>query len=235
VIELFISQNKGVSFLNINRTLNLEENSVLNYTKLEEFTSLDTSIFNFNSNLEENSNLYITSLDYNAFKSLNIWDFYLNKKDILLEVNGIVNIDENRQSANIANIEHNEKNVSSCFNIQHILNDESKAVFDVKSTINENAPYSKVIQNSKTVLLSNNAKINAQPRLQIYTDELEARHSATTGAINQEQLYYLKSRGISHDKAINMIIESYELEVINTIKHSIVKEFVKEFRGKSYV
>ena len=235
VVELFLSQNSGECFLNINRVINLKHKATLNYTKLEKFTSLDTTIFNFNSNLRKESNLNIVNLDYHAKKSLNLWDFYLKEENISLKIDGIVNIDKNRQGANIANIVHEAKNISSQFNIQHILHDESKGLFEVKSTINKNAQYAKVIQSSKTTLLSDDARINAQPRLQIYTDELEARHSATTGAIDQEQLYYLKSRGIPHKKAIEMIIESFESTILNKIDNDLIKEFVKSFKGKSDV
>lgn len=235
IVELFISKNCGNSFLNINRTFNLNENVTLNYTKAEEFSNFDTSIFNYNSNIQKKSTLNIVALDYNAKKSLNIWDFDLMNEDISLKINAIININRDKQSANIANILHNNKNISSEINVQHILNDKSSAVFDVKSTINENAKYAKVLQSSKTTLLSDDAKINAQPRLQIFTDELEARHSATTGALNKDQLYYLTSRGISNQKAIEMIIESFEIKIIEKIENNLVKDYIKRFKGKTYV
>lgn len=235
ILEIFISKNKDNSFLNINRFFSLNQSATLNYTKLEEFTNVDNCIFNYNSNIKKAANLNITTLDCNAKKSLNLWDFDLKNEEISLSLNAIVNINQNKQSANIAHIQHNNKNISSEVNIQHILDDKSSSVFDIKSTINNNAQYAKVLQSSKTILLSDDAKINAQPRLQIYTDELEARHSATSGAINQEQVYYLTSRGIPKKRAMQMIIESYELKVINKIENSLIREFVKNFRGKSNV
>ena len=235
ILEIFISKNKDNSFININRFFSLNQSATLNYTKLEEFTNVDNCIFNYNSNIKKAANLNITTLDCNAKKSLNLWDFDLKNEEISLSLNAIVNINQNKQSANIAHIQHNNKNISSEVNIQHILDDKSSSVFDIKSTINNNAQYAKVLQSSKTILLSDDAKINAQPRLQIYTDELEARHSATSGAINQEQVYYLTSRGIPKKRAMQMIIESYELKVINKIENSLIREFVKNFRGKSNV
>ena len=235
IVELFISQNSDECFLNINRLFDVKENATLNYTKIEEFSQYDTTIFNCNSKVEKDSNLNIISLDSHAKKSLNLWDFFLDCDNITLTINGIVNIKDNQHSANIANITHDAKNISSQVHIQHILDDKSQALFDVKTTINENAKFAKVTQSSKTTLVSDDARINAQPRLQIYTDELEANHSATTGAINQEELYYLKSRGIPSHKAITMIIESFENKIIDKITNETVKHFIKEFKGKDNV
>ena len=66
--------------------------------------------------------------------------------------------------------------------------------------------FQKAFQNCNTILLSDDATIFAQPHLEIYIDELEASHGTTTGTLNKEQLLYLQSRGISKDKAYDMLL-----------------------------
>lgn len=233
ILELFISNNCTESLFNINRKLILDENSTLNYTTANKFGVDDLVIVNNNAVLKDNTNLNIVTLDYDTKQKLNLWDYDLNNENSKLDISGITNIKENKQNSNIAKIIHEKPNTTSHISFKHILNDAAHAIFDVKTVINEKAYNSKVFQSSKTMLLCDNAKINAQPRLQIYTDELEAKHSATTGAINKEQLYYLQSRGITHKDATEILLESFEEEIYGKIQNPWVKEFVKKFQGKS--
>jgi len=182
-----------------------------------------------------NSTLNIVSANANAKKSINLWDFRLDNEGINLNINAIVNLKEKMTSANIANITHNESNIKSEINVKHILDDKSHGIFEVKSTINNKASNSKVFQSSKTTLLSDDARIDAKPQLLILTDNLEAKHSATCGTINEEELYYLISRGISYKKAQTMLIESLEIDIIEKIENKIVRDFVIEYKGKNNV
>ena len=234
IVELFISKNSEKSLFNLNRTLNIQKNSSVNYSTTQSLQPQDTVIFNHTSKIEENSELNIITLDYEGKQKLNIWNYDLKKVNSLLNIYGLTHIKDNQQISNIANIIHNNENTLSNITFKHILNDNSSAVFDVKSTINEKANHAKAFQSSQTILLSDNARINAQPRLQIYTDELEAKHSATTGAIDKEQLYYLKSRGISHENAIKILLESFEAEILEKITNEKIREFIKEITAKGF-
>jgi len=235
LLEVFVSSNQGECFLNINRKITLDKNVILNYSKIEKSSKSDSYIFNYDSNLMKNSTLNIVSVNANAKKSLNLWDFTLDNEGINLNINAIVNIRNEMICANIANIIHNGSNIKSEINVKHILHDKSHGVFEVKSTINNKASNSKVFQSSKTTLLSDDARIDAQPQLLILTDKLEAKHSATCGAINEEELYYLISRGIPLEKAQTMLIESIEIDIIEKIENKIVRDFVIKYKGKNNV
>jgi len=235
ILELFISSNTGECFLNINRKITLKQNAILNYSKVEKSSKSDTSIFNYHSNLLKKSTLNMVSVNSNAKKSLNFWDFSLDHEDIILNIDAIVNINESKQSANIANIVHNKENIKSEINAKHILHDSSHAIFEAKSTINREASKAKVFQSSKTTLLSDDARIFAQPQLLIETEDLEAKHSATCGAMNEEELYYLSSRGIPLENAEKMLIEAIENEVIEKIHNQNIQKLVLTFKGKNNV
>ena len=235
ILELFISTNIGECFLNINRKITLKQNAVLNYSKVEKSSKNDTSIFNYYSNLLKKSTLNMVSVNSNAKKSLNFWDFSLDHEDIILNIDAIININESKQSANIANIVHNKENIKSEINAKHILHDATHAIFEAKSTINRDASKAKVFQSSKTTLLSDDARIFAQPQLLIETEDLEAKHSATCGAMNEEELYYLTSRGIPLEKAEKMLIEAIENEVIEKIHNQNIQKLVLTFKGKNNV
>ena len=115
------------------------------------------------------------------------------------------------------------------------MKDSSKAIFKAKSRVLETALFSKAFQNTDTILLSDDATIFAQPHLEIYIDELEASHGATTGTLNKEQLLYLQTRGIPKDLAYEMLLKAFEEKIVNNIKDEIIKEFVQEYKKDLYV
>ena len=104
-----------------------------------------------------------------------------------------------------------------------------------KSIVNESALFSKAFQNCNTILLSDEATIFAQPHLEIFIDELQASHGTTTGSLDKEQLLYLQSRGISKDKAYEMLLSAFENKIVDNIKDEIIKEFVQNYKRDKYV
>ena len=68
---------------------------------------------------------------------------------------------------------------------------------------------------SKAILLSENARANAKPELEIYADDVICAHGATVGELDDNQLFYLKSRGIPENKARQMLISAFLKDIIN--------------------
>ena len=130
---------------------------------------------------------------------------------------------------------NNAKNSLSNINYKHSLKDSSKAVLKAKSIVNETAIGTKAFQNTNTILLSDDAVIFAQPHLEIYIDELEASHGATTGTLDKEQLLYLEARGIPKKLAYDMLLKAFEEKIAHNIKDEIIKEFIKTYKREKYV
>lgn len=235
ILELFISANSDECFSTINRKFDLNKNSKLNYTRassIKNFIVLDSKN---SSKIGKDSSLKIITLNSNAKNELNHWDFDLTKKNTTINLYGLVNINSSQEVENIVNTIHNKELTNSTIIFKHILDDYSHAIFEAKTIINKDAKNAKAFQSSQTTLLSDDARINALPILQIYTDELEAKHSATTGALNKEQLYYLQSRGIPKNEALKIVLNSFKVEIIEKIENKLIKEFIQKNQGISYV
>ncbi len=74
-------------------------------------------------------------------------------------------------------------------------------------------------QNSRNLLLSNTAEINTKPELEIYADDVKCSHGATIGRLDDEALYYLQSRGISHANARKLLITGFAQELIDALPY----------------
>lgn len=234
VVELFITNGEN-SALSINRNIHLEKDANLEYVKVQDISSSNSLLFNTFISQDENSNLDFSNFEYGDGFIVNTIQNIIEKENINYSLNGLIKLDNDANCANLIKTIHNEKDSLSNINYKHSLKDNSKAVFKATSVVNESAPNSKAFQNSDTILLSDDATIFAQPHLEIFIDELEASHGATTGSLNKEQLLYLQSRGISKDKAYNMLLEAFEKDIAQNLKDELVKEFVVQYDRRKYV
>ena len=229
IVEVFDDSCADDSFINSNRTLHVNSNAKLDYSKIQALKQSNSMIVNYVPQLQKDATCDVSLVDLGADISLNVSDIELTCNKSEISFNTIIKTGDSKKSGNIANMHHIVENTTSSFISKHILKDEASALFEVRSTVKQEAKFSKTFQNSQTILLDNGPKINAIPQLILHTDELEAAHGATSGSLDTEALYYLMSRGISKEVASNMLINAIEQQVVNTIKNESIQKLVLEF------
>lgn len=229
IIEVFLS-NCTNSFYSLNRSFELEENSKLHYFKYQDIKQTNSLITNTICDLKTSAIMQYTNYEIGDGFNLNIYETVLNNEKVNFNINALVRLYKEATSSSIFNTIHNAKNCLSNINYKHSLHDNSKAIFEAKTVVNNSANFSKVLQNSNTILLSDDATIFAKPHLEISIDELEASHSATTGSLNQEELLYLCSRGIPRTKAYDMLLKAFENEIFDNIQDEKIQDFIKNFK-----
>ena len=234
VVEVFVNSCTN-SFYGVNRKLELEENSSLEYVKIQDINASNSMIFSLAVEQKDSSNLEISNFEYGNGFIINSFENIIHAQNSNYELNGLVKLFDDSNTSNLIKTIHNEKSSISNINYKHTLKDSSKAVFKAKSIVNETALFSKAFQNCNTILLSDDATIFAQPHLEIFIDELEASHGTTTGSLDKEQLLYLQSRGISKNKAYEMLLSAFENKIVDNIKDTIIKEFVQNYKRDKYV
>ncbi len=227
IFEIFISDDIE-SFIDEKREFDIDKNSTVEYIKLQKLSTFDFLHIDFIQKIEENSKLKIFNFDFGAANCYNIFNTNLDFKSSNFEIEAFVNISKKQEIANIVNTIHNGQNSNSSIKANHILNESAHGIFEVKSIVNKSAKYANVVQNSKTTILSDDAKINANPRLEIFIDELTASHGATTGSLDEDILYYLQTRGLSKQKASKIILDAIEEKIINSISNKKIASLLKE-------
>ncbi len=111
-------------------------------------------------------------------------------------------------------IYHKVPNSNSSQHVRGVLTDRSTGVFQGKVIVDKKAQKTNAQQMSKAILLSNLANSNSKPELEIYADDVICSHGATIGELDQDQIFYLLSRGISREKAISILTRAFLSEVI---------------------
>lgn len=227
VLELFIS-NSNQSFIDEFRDFEVCKDSTLNYVRYQKLSTSDFMTSDFNPKIQSNAKLDFINFDYGANKAYNNIFTDLFFETSFFKYESLIDIKENQEIANIAKTIHNEKNTKSQVEAHHILDGNSHGVFEVKSVVNKKGVGSDIIQNSKTTLLSDDSSVNANPRLEIFIDDLKASHGATTSSLDEDALFYLQTRGLSYKEASKILLDSIKEKIINKILDERVKGFIKD-------
>jgi len=105
-----------------------------------------------------------------------------------------------------------------------ILADQSRGVFHGRILVQQAAQKTDAKQTNKNLLLSDEATANTKPQLEIYADDVKCTHGATIGQLNDESIFYLRTRGIDSDTARRMLIHAFAGEIIERIQSDAIRE-----------
>lgn len=129
-------------------------------------------------------------------------------------------------------VQHNAKFCTSQQSYRSVLDDHARGVVNTAAKVAVGADGSDVQQNTASLLLSNNAEMDAKPELEIHADEVVASHGATIGQLDEDALFYLHSRGIKQDQARQILIGGFVGSIVESIGRDVLREQVKELVSK---
>lgn len=124
-------------------------------------------------------------------------------------------------------IEHTAPHCTSNQFYRTILDDTAHAVFQGKVHVHRPAQKTDAYQLSNALLLSSGAEMDTKPELEIYADDVKCSHGATTGQLDEEPLFYLRSRGLSEAEARLLLVQAFVDEAVDKIEDEMFKTFVK--------
>ena len=139
-------------------------------------------------------------------------------------VDGLYLVGETQHADTHSVIDHAVPNCVSHQTYKGILDGKSRAVFNGKIFVRENASGTNGYQSNKNLLLSNDARVDTKPQLEIFNDDVKCSHGATVGQLEDEEVFYLLSRGLSPDLARNLLTYGFAEEVINKIEIESIRK-----------
>lgn len=126
----------------------------------------------------------------------------------------------------VSRLIHDAKGARSEQVAKNILQDGARGIFDALIEITHNGAGAKAHQNSSAVLLNDGAYMASKPQLVINIDDVEASHGSTIGELDEDQLFYLRSRGIVYEEAKKMLILAFANEIIDDVSDKAVVEAI---------
>lgn len=138
-------------------------------------------------------------------------------------VDGLYMLNGTQHSDTHSIIDHTVPNCTSHQNYKGVLNDKSRGVFNGKVFVRENAHGTDAQQSNKNLLLSNDARVDTKPQLEIFNDDVKCAHGATVGQLEEEELFYLRTRGLPDGLARNLLTYGFAEAIIRKIGIESIK------------
>ena len=208
--------------------MHIAQDSTLRVVKMQSLEDHSYSmVASHKVNIAKNANAILKSFDLGGGQGLGLIKVDL---DTYAHVNAghLLYLNEESKRGTVSQIVHKGEHSTSKQEAKNILDGNARGIFDALIRVEHSAKYAKAEQNSKAILLHEKAYMVAKPQLEIYIDELEASHGATTGQLDEKQLFYLQSRGISYVEARKMLVIAFANTLIETVKDTRQQERIKE-------
>ena len=143
-------------------------------------------------------------------------------------VDGLYIVGDGQHTDTHSLIDHREPNCTSRQNYKGILDGKSRAVFNGRVYVHAGASQTDAEQSNKNLLLSTDARVDTKPQLEIYNDDVKCAHGATVGQLEEEELFYIISRGLHPDLARNLLTYGFAEEIVGNIKHESIRAQLDE-------
>jgi Fe-S cluster assembly protein SufD len=148
------------------------------------------------------------------------------KPGVSAEILGIFNLKKGKEIKILTSTKHIASNTSCTSFIKAVLNDNSSFDYRGKIIIGKKGIQTNAFLHDNVLVAGENTKRISQPALEIETNDVKASHGSTTGRIDENQLYYLKSRGLGEKEAKDLIKEGFLVDLIDKIKDKKIRENV---------
>jgi Fe-S cluster assembly protein SufD len=224
IIESYVSLASTPTFTNAVTEFALSDNCVVEHCKFQDESTDAFHIAALHSHLGRAVNFSSHSIATGAKLSRNNIRTTLDGEGIEAVLNGVYITNGDQLADHHMIVDHARPNCASHEYFNGILAGKSKGVFHGRILVRPDAQKTDAKQTNKNLLLSDEATADAKPQLEIYADDVKCTHGATIGQLNDESIYYLRSRGIGLETARRMLIHAFAGEIIDRVKHDALRE-----------
>lgn len=214
-----------------------ERGSMFDYYDLEESSESTHRVSSIFVRQAEGSNVLIDGIT--LLNGITRNDYYVNIDGEHAETHllGMTVASARQHVDNHTFISHNVARCESNEMFKYVLNDQSVGAFAGKVLVKEHCPRTVAYQGNRNIVASVDAKMYSKPQLEIYTDDVKCSHGSATGQLNEEALFYMRSRGISEAEARQLLMQAFMSDVIDAVRLPALKDRLhhlveKRFRGQ---
>ena len=226
IVETYASLGASEHWTNAVHLIQVEENAELHHTRLqlENDSAFHTSSLWASQARDSRYTSNVVTLGGRLVR--NDLTVSLRAENCLSTLNGLFLAGGTQHMDTHTWMEHREPNCESHELYKGILDDRASGVFSGYIHVYEDAQKTDAYQSSKNLLLSDKAKLESQPQLEIYADDVKCSHGSTIGQLDKEALFYMQSRGIPAPRARTMLIRAFAGDVTDRLTIDAVRDRV---------
>lgn len=215
----------------------VDENSVFDIYNVQNQHNLTTQVSGMYINQKKHSNVLTNSLTLHSGVTRNNIRVTMDDENCESHVYGLYLNDKNQHVDNYSFIDHARPNCQSFELFKGVMDDSASGAFTGRVLVRPDAQQTNAYQSNNNLLLTENAKINSKPQLEIYADDVKCSHGATVGQLDDDAMFYLRARGINESEGRILLMFAFAYEVIEKIRVEPLKENIrdlveKRFRGE---
>ncbi len=234
VVMKHISANEGNSFTNQLSEIFVEKNANLEINKLQSENDDAYQISNDEVSQEGSSQFKMNTISLGGGLLRNNLNLDLNGEHIESWMNGLSLLHGKQHVDHHTLIHHREPNCVSHELYKTIADDASTGVFNGKVFVHPIAQKTNAYQSNANMVLTDDASIYSKPELEIYADDVKCSHGSTTGQMDEEAIFYLRSRGIGKKKARAVLLNAFLTDLVEQIGVEHLREEVQSVIDKKY-
>jgi Fe-S cluster assembly protein SufD len=204
--------------------ITLAENAHLNYYKMENKDAGSVLTNKIEVHQKAYSQFFSNVITFNAGKVNNFLHVHLNEPFADAQLDGLYLVDKKQQICNEVKVWHHAPDCTSRQLYKGIVDDEAQAVFNGHIVVQKDAQRTAAYQINKNIALTDEARVKTQPFLEIYADDVKCSHGATVGQLDENAMFYLRSRGICQKNARMLLMFAFANEVAQTVTIQPLRE-----------
>jgi Fe-S cluster assembly protein SufD len=228
IVEDYVSLGSGVSFSNVVTELVAGEDAVISHYMIEREDRQTFNVSTLRSQQARSSNVSSHSVLLGGGLVRNNIHPVLAGEGGECLINGLFIGNGHQHMDNYMLVEHASPHCGSRQFYNGILDGHSHGVFHGRIIVHKDAQKTDAKQTNRNLLLSDDAQIDTKPQLEIYADDVKCTHGATIGQVEENALFYMRSRGIEETEARSLLLLAFANECLDRMKSAPVRDYLRD-------
>ena len=227
VILNFQGAEKNASFINVSTYVNVAENANLSIHKIQKNGAETFDLQREYVDQAANSTFTMNTFPLSGKLTRNDLKINVNGNNCETFMNGAYTLKGKSHCDNHTTVDHK---VAHCYSkelYKGVIDDRATNVFNGKVFVRKDAQKINAFQSNANILLSDTGTVNSKPELEIYADDVKCSHGSTTGQLDDEAIFYLRSRGLSEKAAKELLVKAFLGEVLEEVQNEEVRSYLE--------
>lgn len=204
------------------------QDAFVDYYKIQNDLQTSSLIDNTYIVQEQNSHVSVHTFSLGGKLIRNNLNYYHRGEHIMSTLKGVTILEGQQHVDHSTLVHHAQPNCESHQDYKGIFSERSEGVFNGKILVDKIAQKTNAFQQNNNILLDNKATINTKPQLEIFADDVKCSHGCTVGQLNEEALFYLRSRGIPKKEAKALLTYAFSNNVLSSVQLPSLKRRINQ-------
>jgi Fe-S cluster assembly protein SufD len=226
IVETFNTIGTGESFTNGVMEIVVEQDAMLEHYKIQNDASHANQVSTTHIRQIGKSYVHTVTISLNGGIVRNNLNVILEAEHCETHLYGLYFIGGDTHVDNHTLVDNVTPHSFSNEFYKGIIDDNATGIFNGKIMVQRLAQKTNAYQSNKNILLSDGASVNTKPQLEIFADDVKCSHGCTVGQLDEEGMFYLRSRGIREEKARALLVHAFAMDVLEHIKPAAIRSYV---------